>query len=356
MGARDESSELCDGRRMLGMERRPRLVDLHTDWLLQYVPEMTLFDPAIYPRVAQRLNQAEGYLGTTWAAVLACYRSAAEWERRADPWAALIELVARIEAEFCGRVLMSPIDYQRWQDDTSGLAWGVIGVEGFDSTVRLSADLTRLHELFRRGARLFQPLYGGSNLLGGSAIVGDERGLTDLGLAFLATLQDIAADSAGPRPILDLAHMNPRTAGDVLSWFEADEDRIHAVIPVYSHGALWHERCPSPRAISRENLRRLRALGGVVGFGVSPPFYDTPETLKSSIEEAAALPFRGSAGYEGIAIGTDFLGVDQTAPGLRNAAEVVSWVSANFDAESAHALIQGNGQSLFARSVGVSQD
>jgi len=331
------------------------LIDLHTDWLLQYAPETTIFDPALYPRVPERLGQAEGYLQTTWAAVLACYRSADDWAQRPDPWRSLADLITRLEAEFAGRLLIGPDDYHRWQLDRGGLAWGVIGVEGFDALVRAPADLDRLPGLFDRGGRLFQPVYGATSVLGGSAAEGDDRGLSALGIGFLNTLASLAHPAGGTRPIVDLAHLNPRSAGDVLAWFEADSARAEQLIPVYSHGALSHEGFSKPRALTLGNLARLRALGGVIGFGVSPPFYDRPEQLKAGIETAASLPFRGRAGFAGIAIGTDFLGVDRTTPGLASASEVVSWIESAFDPETALALIQRNAQQLLARAVGASE-
>ena len=76
-----------------------RLIDMHTDWLLQYAPETTLYGPALYPGVPGRLGQAEGYLQGTRIAILSCYRKVEDWERQASPWSALGDLLARIEAE-----------------------------------------------------------------------------------------------------------------------------------------------------------------------------------------------------------------------------------------------------------------
>ena len=330
----------------------PRLIDLHTDWLLQYATETTLYDPDQYRRVEGRLGQAEGYLQATGAAVLSCYRDADDWAKQPDPWAALASLIARIEAEFAGRLLIGPGDWSRFEDDPEGLCWAMIGVEGFDALIRSPADLDRLPGLFERGVRLFQPVYSAANLLGGSSAIGDDRGLTDLGRAFLGRLHDLGAD-AGPRPIFDLAHLNPPAAGDALAWFEADADRARRVLPVYSHGAVWHEGFATPRAITFENLRRLRALGGLAGLSVGASFYASPAEFRAGIEAAAAVPFLGRPGFEGIAIGTDFMGVNAVAPGLGNAPEVVAWLASAFEPEIAHALIEGNARGLLARAVGV---
>ena len=52
-------------------------------------------------------------------------------------------------------------------------------------------------------------------------------------------------------------------------------------------------------------------------------------------------------------IGTDFLGVARTLPGLGNVAEVVAWLNSAFEPATASALIDGNGLALLARMLGV---
>ncbi len=328
-----------------------RLIDLHVDWPLQYAGETTLFEPALYPDVAERLPQAEGYLGATSAAVVACFRRAEDWAGQADPWRALGELLARIEAEFSGRMLVGRDDLARWEEDPEGLTWAVVGVEGFDALIRSGDDLDRLPGLFERGVRVFQPIYGPESALGGSSAEGDDRGLAPLGRDFLEALSAVGSRGLGPRPILDLAHLNPAAMSDALGWFEADADRPRRVLPVYSHGAPVHPGFERPRGITRENLTRLRALGGVVGIGVSPPFFELPDQVKAAVESAAELPFLGRPGVEGIAIGTDFLGVRKTLPGLGNAEEVVSWLGRTFDQAVAESLIRGNARKLIGRAI-----
>jgi membrane dipeptidase len=147
-----------------------RLIDLHVDWLLQYAQETTVFDSALYPGVPDRVGQLDGYLQSSRAAILACYRRGDDWASQTDPWAALGPLITRIEAEFPGRLLIGPDDFDRWRDDRDGLTWGMIGVEGFDALIRSPEDLDQLPRLFERGVRLFQPIHGVENRLGGSAV------------------------------------------------------------------------------------------------------------------------------------------------------------------------------------------
>ncbi|WP_435019295.1 membrane dipeptidase [Tundrisphaera sp. TA3] len=329
------------------------LIDLHVDWTLQYAGESTTFDADLYPGVASRVGQAVGYLQTTRAAIVSCYRRADDWARQPDPWAALASLIARIEAEFSGRLLIGPEDWARWDDDRDGLTWGMIGVEGFDALVRSPDDLAHLPRLFDRGVRLFQPTYNETGLLAGSAAPGDDRGLLPLGVRFLEALLEVAPSGSGPRPIVDLAHLNPTSMADVLGWFESDAARSDRLILAYSHGALAREGYEAPRALTRDNLVRLRALGGTIGLGVSPPFYSDPDQIRADVEAIAAVPFAGRTGAEGIAIGTDFLGVDRTLPGLGTAPEVVEWAGSRFDPATATALLQGSARALLARSAGV---
>jgi membrane dipeptidase len=91
----------------------------------------------------------------------------------------------------------------------------------------------------------------------------------------------------------------------------------------------------------------------VIGFSVGPPFYSDTKALRAGIEAAAAIPFQGRAGFEGIAIGTDFLGVDRVLQQLGNAPAVVAWLAATFDPATAAALIHGNARSLLERALGI---
>ena len=330
-----------------------QLIDLHVDWLLQYVPDSSLFDPSHYPGVNDRLGQTAGYLQTTRAAILSCFRSSNDWASRPDPWRALVDLIARVEAEFSGRLLIGPDDFDRWEDDKNGFTWGLIGVEGFDPLIRSSADLSHLSALFERGVRLFQPVYTAESMLGGSSVAGDDRRLTPLGLEFLETLLAVVSSPTGPRPLLDLAHLNSLTSSDVLDWFEADSTRADRVLPIHSHGTPVHPGFTLPRALPTDHLRRLRALGGFVGISVSPPFFETSAQVQATIEGVAAIPFLGEPGYAGIGIGTDFLGVDRTFPDLANAEAVVEWCLAHFAKPFANALLHDNARKLFARVTGA---
>jgi membrane dipeptidase len=330
-----------------------RLIDVHCNWLRQYAPEITTFGPTANGVSPERLKQLGGYMTATAAAVLGCGYSPAEWARHPDPWRSLGDLIARHEAEFCGRLLISPADLNQWHSGPpDGLTWGVLGVSGLDFLVRDAADLNRLAELFERGVRVFQLVETSNNQLAGSADPGDGRGLSELGRACVSQIAGLALeDSREGIPILDLAHLNPLSMGQVIEVVE-DAVRKHTLLLIYSHGAVAHADFDGSRAIDLQNLARVRALGGLMGLTPGLPFHQSPDELKSCVDHVAAIPFEGRLGYEGIAIGSDFLELDGTLPDLDDAAAIVGWAARNFDEATAMLLIEGNARALLAKAAG----
>ena len=306
----------------------PRLIDLRIDWLSQYAPESNNFGPETIARANRGIPRVEGYLGATSASFLMLGRDPEDWARRGDPWASLGELLTRCEAEFSGRLLIGRDDLDRWRDDPDGLTWGVLGVGGFDRLVRSTADLERLPGLFARGVRVFQVVGTAENELAGSWFEGDDRGLTDLGRAFL----DVVASLGNP--IVDLAGLGRVALGEVLDWLESHgSDRL---LVMRSHGP-----------IVVDAIARLAALGGIVGLGASSRSFATAAGWKDA-NEAIASRF----GFLGIGLATDALGDALGLAGLQTAGEIREWTRSNFPAEVARAILHDNVAGLIARSVG----
>ncbi len=329
-----------------------RLIDLHCNWLSQYAPETTLFEPSDYADIKSRLVRLSGYMTATSAAILSCNRSAADWERQADPWRSLADLIARYESEFAGRLLIGPDDFARWRaEPPDALTWGMLGVSGLDYVVRQPADTDRLVGLFERGVRVFQLLETTTSRLAGSAEPGDDRGLTELGRSCLARIVSMAPDDRGGcRPILDLAHLNERSMTEVIDAVD-EPTRAGRLLLAYSHGGVAHSGFDGPRALNHQNLARLRAAGGVVGLTPCAPYHQSPEELRAAIETVATIPFEGRLGHEGIAIGTDFLEVNQTLPGLGDADSIKKWLAQMFGAETAASLAEANARRLLERAT-----
>ncbi len=334
-----------------------RLIDLHCNWLCQYAAEATTFDAAVYSAIAPRLGQLDGYLLGTAAAVLSCGRLPGEWACHPDRWRSLTELLARYEAEFTGRIIMGPDDVARWRAEPhDGLCWGMLGVAGFDFLVREPADIDRLPGLFERGVRVFQLVDGSASALAGSAEPGDDRGLTNLGHSCLEALAELAGQGPGPKPILDLAHLNPRAMAEVLEWLHQNAVSPRGLFVAYSHGATSRDGFDTPRTIGWEHVARLRSAGGVIGVTPSQLFYATAEEFRADLSAIAEVPFEGRPGYEGIALGTDFLGSGEPLPELRDVGRLIGWLTKHFDQSVATSLISKSGRRLMVRAAGVESD
>jgi membrane dipeptidase len=265
-------------------------------------------------------------------------------------------MIARYEAEFSGRLLRGPADATRWLDEPEdSLCWGVLAIEGLDFLVRGSGDLDRLASLFARGVRVFQLVESGASLLGGTDAPDGDRGLTDLGRATLERLADLAETRSGPRirPVVDLADLSSRSTSDILSWFEADPSRSERLLLARSHGSIATPARPVAAGLGADNLRRFRALGGVLGLSVGPPFVNTAEDLRDAIEWAATMPLGDHSGYEGIGIGTDFLNLEGAIAPLENVTRVTEWLARDFPPSLAASLAHGSARKLILRLCGT---
>jgi membrane dipeptidase len=332
-----------------------RLVDLQCDWLRQYATETTVYEGGLYPEVPGRVGRLDGYMLGTSLAVLVCARKADDWSRQPDAWRSLGLMIARYEAEFAGRIIRDAGDVARWRSSPrDGLCWGVIGVAGFDFLVRKADDLDRLPALFERGVRVFQPVATSEGILGGSTDPGDDRGLTELGRAFLARLAELAGgDDAGPRPVLDLAGMNARSMDDALRQLD-DEPTLGAkMLVALSHGTVGYRDLLDGSSPDSRNLAVLRSRGGVIGLTPGLAGCETVEELKHLVDGIATLPCEGRSGYEGIAIGSHLLGLENAASGLASARDLTRSLGRAFDRETAMAIASGNAGRLLLRSAGV---
>jgi hypothetical protein len=290
------------------MARRPppaRLVDLHVRWLWQYAPDAPLYDPAVAAAIPARLPQVAGYLSDCDAAAVML----GGWPESADPRAALSTDLARLAAEFCGRLLLDPADVARWRADAPhGLCWATPGLAGLDRLVRTPADLDRLPPALDR-LRVVQ-LAGRPE-----GPLADADGLTPLGASALDVLNAAASPS---RPIaVELAGLAPTARAAAL-------DRLGpGLIPLYSESAA-----PDLAPLPADEAARIAAAGGLV----------------------AARP--GAAMPPGAALATNFLGRDLAPGEPADAGAVLRWAAGALDPADLPAVAAGRAGALLARLAG----
>ena len=264
-------------------------------------------------------------------------------------------LLSAYEAEFAGRLLIAADDVARWRaEPADGLCWGSLGVAGFDFLIREPADLDHLPDLFERGVRVFQ-------LAATRTICWPERPKPTTtaaspisACAFLAGLGALSGDNpSGSMPIVDLAGLNSRSITGILDWCEHQSTPGGRPLLMFSHGEITHPISARVRGLTRDQIVRLRALGGVVGLTPSRSSYQTPDELKAVIEEIASIPFEGRSGHEGIAIGTDFLACEKRCPAWPTLPKSRHGLARTLDGDAAPLLLAGNASRLLVRAAGV---
>ena len=154
-------------------------------------------------------------------------------------------------------------------------------------------------------------------------------------------------------PIVDLAGLNPRAIAGILDWCEYRSCHGGRLLLMFSHGEVLHPFMATDRPLTRDQLVRLRALGGVVGLTPCHSSYQTPDELKALIDAIASIPFEGRSGHEGIAIGTDFLACEQTLPGLADVTQIKTWVGRTLDRDAAPLVLAGNASRMLVRAAGL---
>jgi hypothetical protein len=313
-----------------------KVIDLEIPWLWQYAPDVSLFDPTLGDTIRPRLSQLDGYLTGTSAAFVSLSLEHLAPSLVADPWRAWSELLARTEAEFCGRIFSGPADQARWLEDPSQLCWGVPRIEGLRSALQSTRDLDRLRSFLDRGVRVF----GWSS----SRHAGASNASTPGGLIELLGWLERKHHQIGVKTAVDLSHTSRPELEGALDWFEADPARSDRVIPLISRCNDFPGPAPS---LSTQEIRRWRAIGAYLGFALITVSPTAPAALLAEIALAAQSAWKGEPGCKGLAISTSFLRADARVAELGEIGQVARWLLDSFGpddgawlaTESARALL-----------------
>jgi len=168
-------------------------------------------------------------------------------------------------------------------------------VLGLEAGAHLIHSLTDVEKLADHGVKFFGFQYNKPTPLA------DEGGLTELGRTSALYMLDHGL-------VIDLAHSNYKTRQDVIS-LAKDGGKGHLVS--YSHGCAEEDVMDSwkgkmgERALKDEEISQIVKIGGIIGLGVTKPFFSSTRKVAERINEIAQL----KGGIEAVAIGTDFGGV-----------------------------------------------
>jgi len=165
---------------------------------------------------------------------------------------------------------------------------------GFQNGSPIEDNVDFLDVFHRLGVRFVQLTYNARNFIGSGSGEREDEGLSDFGLAAITRMNELGI-------VVDVSHCGYRTTMDALT---------HSAQPVAVTHANMRALANTPRNKSDEQLRALKANGGVVGVKhmigdmVSKQAADTTVAdLVDHLEHAM-----GIVGLEHVCLGTDFSG------------------------------------------------
>ncbi len=160
--------------------------------------------------------------------------------------------------------------------------------------VRGLGDIDKAHEL---GVRSVMVQYNKDSALA------TKEGLTDLGTQAVRKMLDMGI-------IVDLAHNFPRVRENILG---IAEDAGKGSLVAYTHGAEASDiekdkqfaAYAEIRGLKKDEVERIVKMGGIIGLGVTRPFYQNIEHMAEAIDRICQI----ENGPQSLGIGSDFGGV-----------------------------------------------
>jgi microsomal dipeptidase-like Zn-dependent dipeptidase len=203
-------------------------------------------------------------------------------------WNKMVNLVGQYQqmGESCGINLIKRGGDFKDQDNL------VLGLEAGAHLIQSIEDLKILIDL---GVKIFGFQYNKPTPLA------DTNGLTELGVSIAKYIFD-------HNLIIDLAHSNFNTRRDIMI---LARDLNKGNLVSYTHGSIkedideaWRNKM-GDRALTSEEMTDLISMGGIIGLGVTKPFFSSTRKVAERIDATAQI----TGGIDSIAIGTDFGGI-----------------------------------------------
>ncbi|MCE5250260.1 dipeptidase [bacterium] len=134
-------------------------------------------------------------------------------------------------------------------------------------------------------------------------------GLTSFGMDVLKASNELGM-------VTDLSHINDKAFYDVLEQ--------STLPPILSHTAVF-ALCQHARCMTDDQIKALASAGGVMGIAFAPQFID-PDPKKATIDRVVEhICYVGDlAGFDHVAIGTDYDGLGTTIPVVPEVSQLAS--------------------------------
>jgi hypothetical protein len=289
-------------------------MDLGIAWLEQYAAEFELFAPSVSAAAKDQLGRLDGYLSSTDLAFIFLTADPSKAPGEVEPF--VREQLARLQAEFPGRLVRAPADLATMAREPRGhLTWAILGLDSAGSW--LSGEPDRLATLalwIDRGVRLI-------GLDGASEVA-----------QALDRLETLAAGNH--RVAADLGHLTPAERDQALGWFEQERRSLGLVAT----------RVAWPAELDPGQASRIGKLGGLLGLR---PTADL-DGLGTAIEALRDLGFGpGNAGAIGFA--SDF----PRAGAAGTTDELATWARGRFGRSDAAWLMGGSARAWLGRWLGT---
>ncbi len=174
-----------------------------------------------------------------------------EWSD-AEGWRRLSEMLARLQEDPALQMGQARLVTNR--SELSLCPQLLLSVE--DARI-LDGQLSRVDMLFSMGVRILTPLWRGISCIGGAHDA--DVGLTPFGSDALWRALTLGM-------IPDISHASRRSADEIFSLAKASGT------PVIASHSNAYELCPVSRNLTKEQIKAIRACGGIIGINLHAPF------------------------------------------------------------------------------------
>ena len=206
----------------------------------------------------------------------------------------------------------------------------LLAIEGLHA---LDGKLESVDTLYAHGFRMLGLTHFFDNEVAASAHGVTHAGLTPLGRQVVERMEALHI-------LVDLAHASPQTVSEVLAMAKRPV--------VVSHTGV-AATCPGPRNLTDDQLKAIRANGGVIGIG----YWDAAVCTLGAVSIAKAIRHAVDvAGIEHVALGSDFDGATSTPFATDGLAEITqALLDQHFSHDDIAKIMGGNVFRLFGEAL-----